>query len=336
MGFDVNKPIDFVMIWVDGNDPEWQKEKAKYDGSVVTTANSEVRYRDWDNLQYWFRAVEKYAPWVNKIHFVTWGHIPAWLDTSNPKLNIVKHSDFIPAEYLPTFSSHTIELNLHRIEGLAEQFVYFNDDTFINAPVKPEDFFKDGLPTDTVALNCIYFGKDSAGFFHGADIIVINTYFNKKEVIKKYWKKWLNLKNGINNVAKTLLLYPWPWFPGMYYQHVSSNFLKSTFETVWEKEFDTLNETCSHKFRKTGDVNQWVMKFWQLADGKFHVRRDDFVRCYHVKKRNFKWLCNDLRNKEHTIVCINDNAKTFDFEEQKQIVIDIFNEMLPEKSSFEK
>jgi len=124
MGFDMNKPIDFVMIWVDGNDPEWQKEKAKYDGSVVTTANSEVRYRDWDNLQYWFRAVEKYAPWVNKIHFVTWGHIPKWLDTTNPKLNIVKHSDFIPEEYLPTFSSHTIELNLHRIEGLAEIFQF--------------------------------------------------------------------------------------------------------------------------------------------------------------------------------------------------------------------
>lgn len=336
MELDLNKPIDFVMIWVDGNDPLWQAEKAKYDGSVITASNSEVRYRDWDNLQYWFRAVEKYAPWVNKIHFVTWGHIPSWLDTSNPKLNIVKHSDFIPEEYLPTFSSHTIELNLHRIEGLAEQFVYFNDDTFINAPVKPEDFFKDGLPTDTAALNCIFFGKDSAGFFHGADIIVINSYFNKKEVIKKYWKKWLNPKNGLNNVAKTVLLYPWPWFPGIYYQHVSSNFLKSTYETVWEKEFETLNETCSHKFRKTGDVNQWVMKFWQLADGKFNVRKDNFVRCYHVKDRNFKWLCDDLRNKEHTIVCINDNAKTYDFEEKKQTVIDIFNEVLPEKSSFEK
>ena len=134
-----SKPIDFVMIWVDGNDPEWQKEKAKYDERVVTTANSEVRYRDWDNLQYWFRAVEKFAPWVNKIHFVTWGHLPPWLDTSNPKLHVVNHKDFIPEEYLPTFSSHTIELNLHRIEGLAERFVYFNDDTFLMAPT-PEGY----------------------------------------------------------------------------------------------------------------------------------------------------------------------------------------------------
>ena len=81
----MNGPIDFVMIWVDGNDPEWRKEKSKYDGKVVTASNSEVRYRDWDNLQYWFRGVEKFAPWVNKIHFVTWGHLPEWLDTTNPK-----------------------------------------------------------------------------------------------------------------------------------------------------------------------------------------------------------------------------------------------------------
>ena len=55
-------PIDFVIIWVDGNDKQWQEEKAKYDGKTVTNANSEVRFRDWDNLQYWFRGVEKFAP----------------------------------------------------------------------------------------------------------------------------------------------------------------------------------------------------------------------------------------------------------------------------------
>lgn len=327
--------IDFIMTWVDGSDTEWLKEKAKYDGTTITTANSEVRYRDWDNLQYWFRSVEKYAPWVNKIHFVTWGHVPAWLDTNNPKINIVKHSDFIPAEYLPTFSSHTIELNLHRIEGLAEQFVYFNDDIFLNAPVKPEDFFKNGLPCDTAAQNCIFFGKDSAGFFHGADIMVINSHFNKKVCIKKNWKKWLNPKNGLNNVAKTLLLYPWPWFPGMYFQHVSTSYLKSTFNKVWEEEFEILDKTCSHKFRKTGDVNQWVMKFWQLADGKFNVRPDDFARCYHVKKSNYKAMCRDLRRGTHPMICINDNARTFHFEAKKKQVNAIFNRRLPEQSSFE-
>ena len=330
------KPIDFVIIWVDGNDPEWQKEKAQYDESKITVANSEVRYRDWDNLQYWFRGVEKFAPWVNKIHFVTWGHIPSWLDTTNTKLNIVNHKDYIPEKYLPTFSSHTIELNLHRIEGLAEQFVYFNDDTFLTAPVKPEDFFKDGKPCDTVAQDCIFFGKDSAGFYNGANTTVINANFNKKECIKKKPGVWFNPKNSFRNLVRTTLLLPWPWFPGFYYQHVATSFLKSNFDEVWEKEYETLDETCSHRFRKNTDVNQWVVKFWQMAKGEVAVRRDDFAYCYHVKESNFERLCKDIPSGRRKMLCINDTSKTIDFEVKVERVKEAFNKLLPEISTFEK
>ena len=331
----MNGPIDFVMIWVDGNDPEWRREKSKYDGKVITASNSEVRFRDWDNLQYWFRGVEKYAPWVNKIHFVTWGHIPQWLDTTNPKLNIVKHTDFIPEEYLPTFSSHTIELNLHRIEGLAEQFVYFNDDMFLTAPVKPEDFFKDGKPCDIAALDCIFFGKDSAGSFNGADITVINSHFKKKRILKRDWRKWYNLKNGVRSVIKTVLLYPWPWFPGLLYQHACNSFLKSTFTTVWAKEFELLDQTCSHRFRKQGDLNQWVMKFWQLAEGNFEVRREKFAYCYHVKESNFEKLLQDIPSGRHSLLCVNDTARTINFEDKKAKLKVVLEDCFSEISSFE-
>ena len=117
--------IDFVILWVDGNDPKWQSEKATYDSNINDDSNSASRYRDWGLLPYWFRGVEKFTPWVNKIHFVTWGHVPEFLNLNNPKLNIVNHKDFIPEEYLPTFSSHAIELNIHRIPGLSEKFIYF-------------------------------------------------------------------------------------------------------------------------------------------------------------------------------------------------------------------
>ncbi len=336
MSFDTSKPIDFVIIWVDGNDPEWQKEKAKYDTETVTTANSEVRFRDWDNLQYWFRGVEKFAPWVNRIHFVTWGHLPSWLDTSNPKLHIVNHRDFIPSEYLPTFSSHTIELNLHRIEGLAEQFVYFNDDTFITAPVRPEDFFKKGKPCDTVAQDCIFFGKDSAGFYNGADVTVVNSHFNKRQSIKNNLGIWFNPKNGFRNLVRTALLLPWPWFPGFYYQHVATSFLRSNFVEVWEKEFETLDTTCKNKFRKNGDVNQWLIKFWQMAKGQVSVRKDSFCYCYHIKETNFGALCKDIPSKKRKMLCINDTAKTENFEDKKKRVKAAFDKLLPEKSKFEK
>ena len=78
-----NEPIDFVIAWVDGNDQKWKREKewyARRDAKQSLCDNREERYRDWDNLQYWFRGVEKNAPWVHKIYFVTCGHLPKWLE----------------------------------------------------------------------------------------------------------------------------------------------------------------------------------------------------------------------------------------------------------------
>lgn len=76
--------IDFVVLWVDGNDPEWRAEKAKYQGMTLDDSNSENRFRDWGLMPYWFRAVEKFTPWVRKVHFVTCGHVPAFLNTGLP------------------------------------------------------------------------------------------------------------------------------------------------------------------------------------------------------------------------------------------------------------
>ena len=143
----MDEKIDFIVTYLDSEDTDWIKAKAENDGSdVVEALNSAARYRNLDNFQYWFRSVERYAPWVNKIHLVTWGHVPEWLNTAHPKLNIINHEDYIPEKYLPTFNSNVIELNYDRIDNLAEQFVNFNDDMFLNADTKPSDFFVNGLP----------------------------------------------------------------------------------------------------------------------------------------------------------------------------------------------
>ncbi len=328
--------IDFVMIWVDGNDPEWQKEKNLYDKSNKTGDSTIVRYRSWDNLQYWFRAVEKFAPWVNKIHFVTWGHLPPWLDTTNPKLNVVNHKDYIPAEYLPTFNANTIELNLHRIKGLADQFVYFNDDMFITAPVEPTDFFVDGKPRDTYGLDCIFFGKTSAGHFNGNDIEIINAHFDRREAMKKNRGKWFTPKNGVKRVIKTTALTLWPWFPGMYYDHLPSRFLKSTCETLWELEGEIMDATCRDKFRTKNNVNQWVYKYWQLASGIAVPMGTSEGRCFHIKDSLFDELLRSIETGRYKEICINDTVNTTNFELQKQQVIDAFEKLLPEKSGFEK
>ena len=63
--------IDFVVPWVDSNDPEWIKSYNHYrpEKPIQDTA----RFRDWGIFRYWFRAVERYAPWVNKVFLITNG-----------------------------------------------------------------------------------------------------------------------------------------------------------------------------------------------------------------------------------------------------------------------
>ncbi len=258
------------------------------------------------------------------------------MNTDNPKLKVVRHEEFIPEKYLPTFNSHTIELNLHRINGLSEHFVYFNDDTFVTAYVKPEDFFKKGLPCDTFAQDAIFFGKDSVGHINGAIATVINSNFSKKEALKKNIFKWYNPKNGFRNIVKTTLLMPWPWFPGFFYQHTANSFLKSTFNEVWEKEFSVLDNTCRDKFRQQTNVNQWLMKFWQLASGRFIPRHPKLGYCYHLKESNFQEACNAVSDGKHGVVCINDNVRTENFEDKAERLKEAFQVLLPAKSTFER
>ena len=333
----MNTEIDFVIAWVDGTDENWIREKDAYKPNVLTEDDSAVRYRDWKNLKYWFRSVEKYTPWVRKIHFVTWGHIPAWLDTTNPKLHVVKHTDYIPKEYLPTFNSHTIELNLHRIHGLSEQFVYFNDDMFVNRPMQPQQFFQKGLPCDVFGLDCVYFGIDSAGPYIGNDLTVINKHFRKSVSLKKNFGKYFRLRYGARRLYNTFFLTPWRWFPGFVYQHVANGYLKSTFEKVWEAEPEMLDETCKSRFRSQTNVNQWVFKFWQLAEGNFYPRAYKLSRCYHLSADRYcAELIDDIRHHTHGLICINDVQRTTDFEGKRDAINAVFEEVFPTPSSYEK
>src|SRR5690606_39009951 len=113
---------------------------------------SVARFRDYGFLKYWFRGVEKFAPWVRNIHFVTCGQKPDWINVNHPKIKFVNHEDYMPKEFLPCYNSNVIEIYMHRIPDLTEQFVYFNDDFFIINHITPKRFFTDGLPNDIAAF----------------------------------------------------------------------------------------------------------------------------------------------------------------------------------------
>lgn len=228
---DIDKKIDFLITWVDDSDPKWRKEFEYYSAKEGRCINTDVcRYRDWDTLRYWFRGVEKYAPWVNKVFFVTYGHLPKWLNTDNSKLVIVKHEDFIPAEFLPTFNSNTIEFFFHKIKGLSDRFVYFNDDMFLIDSVSPERYFRNGLPCDIAGLSSIkYKGMFGCSAYLALDLIRSN--FNKQDVVSQNQDKWYSIaypRLSLHN----LLHFRQTKFNEITDHHQPQGYLKKTYEAV--------------------------------------------------------------------------------------------------------
>lgn len=327
--------IDIVLLWVDGNDPVWLAEYEKY-APKVNGDKRNVRFRDWDNLRFLFRGIEKYAPWVSKVHFVTCGHIPDWLNLNAPKLNFVKHSDFIPNEYLPTFNCNPIEMNIHRIKDLAEQFIYFNDDTFLINSVSEERFFKNGLPCDIAALNTMQPNTQGIDHIICNDLILINKYFAKRSLLKEHFGKWINVRY-LSQWYRTLALLPWSMHTGFVDPHLPNAYLKSTFERVWELEPDILQKTTESRFRNITDVNQYLIRYWRLCSGEFSPynvwKNSELIT---IQNNNLDYISDVIRNQRKKVVCLNDADSTVDFDKAKMSLIRDFEVILPEKSSFEK
>ncbi|XP_051162524.1 N-acetylglucosamine-1-phosphotransferase subunits alpha/beta [Leptopilina boulardi] len=133
-------PIDVVYTWVNGSDPIFIDNLNRY-VSIMDVNAAASRFSDKDELRYSLRSLEMYAPWIRHVYIVTNGQIPSWLDMDNSRVTLVTHDDiFIDKNDLPTFSSPAIESHIHRISGLSEKFIYFNDDVMLGAEVWPEDF----------------------------------------------------------------------------------------------------------------------------------------------------------------------------------------------------
>lgn len=336
-----SKEIDFVLPWVDGSDPVWRAEREKYK-TDDSSDKREIRYRDWDILQYWFRGVERYTPWVNRIHFVTWGHLPKWLNTNHPKLHIVKQDDFIPQAYSPTFNCQTIEMNMHRIEGLSEQFVYFNDDIFLLQPVSPEQFFKNGLPCDGALMNPVYTndlssesGDDRIYYIIFNDIQYLNRQYQIRDCIRRHPGKWFNIKYG-THLIRNVLLVPWPRFTGFVVEHQGIPFLKSSFEKCWKDASDVMDATSRRRFRSMKNIDYNFIRFCQFAEGRFVPSKPLRTKYTQLNGQNTEEICHTIQEQQYKMVCVNDGPKVgLEFEPVKQQIKAAFETVFPDKSSFE-
>ena len=317
------------------NDPKWQQDFARFSGKINNKKNevSEARFRDYGFLKYWFRGVEKFAPWVRKIHFVTCGQKPDWLDISNPKINLVQHKDYIPTEYLPSYNSVVIERYLHRIPDLAEHFVYFNDDFYLINSISKERFFKNGLPCDIAAF--LYNPGWSQWYKRiKNNIRIINQHFDKKEVLATYHNKWFDKSYGKKAMWNYLLI-PYGKFITLRTPHNAQPFLKSTFEEVWAVAGKELTDTSVNRFRALNDLTPELFRTWQICKGNFeayNTYKDTKMFPLMIKPNK---AIKAIYEQRYSLICLNDNVHIRNYRQVMGNIQNAFESILPHKSKFE-
>lgn len=334
--------IDFVVTWLDSSDSEWQKSLALYKSDTKGDA-SEARFRDMNIFRYWFRAVETNAPWVNKIYLITNGKFPDWINKDNPKLVLVKHEDYMPKEILPTFNSCAIELHMHKIKGLSEHFVYFNDDIFLNSPITQDYYFKDGLPCDNnkeTYLNVpIYTEKDRFGIYLSmmANIGIINRHFRRWDTVRQSPKRWFGLHLGAKGLIMSALLARQRFFIGFSNYHLEQAYQKSIFDEIWEKEPDFMEESCS-RFREEVTANPYIFRYWQFATNRFFPMKRNGQFFFLTERNKMDEIEHAILRSQKASICLNDTSlcSDDDYEYIKDRLQQIFEKKFPQKSSFEK
>ncbi|MEE1287136.1 MAG: stealth family protein [Bacteroidaceae bacterium] len=312
-----NFDIDIVYLWVDGNDPIWRAKRDAFIGktSEESSRNCEGRYADNDELKYSLRSIEKHAPWIRNIYIVTDNQQPSWLDISCPKVKIIDLTEIMPREVLPCFNSSLIEKFLHNIPGLAEHFLYSNDDMFLYKTVKPSDFFMpDGYPI--IRLKSKPFRR-------------LRWYLDKK-LLKKTPSTY---RVTINMASKLVNKKYGVYYSGIPHHNIDA-YLKSDCKRVAEeilcKEF---RSNWKNQMRSEDDIQRIVYSYIALAEKHGHRQyvtvKDSFVVKIH-KAKDYK----KLLDYQPTFFCMNDSESAGGTDRLRSK--EMQERLFPKKSVFEK
>jgi hypothetical protein len=285
---------------VDGNDPLWKQDYEKYSDVPVL----EKRFRDWGTLRYLLRGIEKYMPFVSNVFLVVSheSQVPEWIDRT--AIRVVLHEDFIPKTLLPTFNCNPIEMHLHNIEGLSEQYIYFNDDLFPVAESRPEDFYRDG--------------KAVLGF---------SRHLFAGGMFKRICRNSDRRARSILSMTDSLcFIRP---------QHSC----QPMFKSVCFKVYDSLKDeilTSMTRIRTSANLNQYLYLDYAFYSGRMISER---ISCKHFSAAvtSPARLSKFIKNPSRKFLCINDvRLGERKFVRMQSAVIKAFETRFPHKSRFEK
>lgn len=291
--------MDIVITYVNGLDPEWQQEYAHHTQIPLL----EKRFRDWGTLRYLFRGIATYLPFIRRVHLVVAreSQVPAWINRS--QVNVVYHRDIIPAAYLPTFNSNTIEMHLHRIADLDEEYLYFNDDIFPVKMAAPTDFFRGGKA-----------------------VLGMSRHLFAGGMFKKI------CRNSDKMARQALGLRPSLCF--LRPQHVCAPMIKSACEQVYERLEPAILASLT-AVRSERNLTQYLFTDYLYLQGKLLNERLS-KKQFSVAVTSISRLQAFLEQPTHKLVCINDVKLSEErYQKMREMILRCFQEKFPNKSPFE-
>ncbi|MCX4527150.1 MULTISPECIES: stealth conserved region 3 domain-containing protein [unclassified Streptomyces] len=317
--WEVDFPIDVVYTWVDDSDPKWRERRddAKRAAGIATDGGADsgdVRFRNRDELRFSLRSLAMYAPWVRNVYIVTDDQTPDWLDTTQPGIKIVSHREiFADENWLPTFNSHAIESQLHRIEGLSEHFLYLNDDVFMGRPLSPSSFFgSNGMAhffRSPTAVPPVELAEGDEGYFAAAK--------NNRALLQRKFGR--TATHG--------------------FLHAPHPLRRSVLQEIAEECPEEIGATAASKFRATTDlsVTSSLHHHYGYLTGR---SMPSSISCSFINAGNYEHhtrLSRLLATRSHSVFCIGESADAaVPVDEQDRVLRAFLNAYFPVRSPFEK
>lgn len=273
--------MDVVITYVDINESFLTTYK-KYNSNIQKN-----RFSSYNVLDLQVKLIRKYASFIKNIFIVVAdkNQVPKELDLSICK--VVYHKDIIPEKFLPCFNSCTIEMFIHNIKGLDEEFVYFNDDVFILDYVSKRDFFLNHKPSLTFAVKDINPNETNTykkNLYNSSNLI-----FKQLKLENKYKDKYISVSHS--------------YFP----------MLKSVCKMIFDKNIYSIYGSLT-RTRNSKNYNTSIFHDYNYLTKNYNPIEKNYI--YLSSLSPIHEITSNIVGKEKKFICIN-NDNSYDFDNLK-------------------
>jgi hypothetical protein len=311
---ELSEPVDVVYTWVDDADPVWLERRRLVaeqasEAPEGPDARDHVRFRDRNELLYSLRSLEMNANWVRNVYIVTDRQVPWWLNTKNPRVHVVDHSEiFSDPSVLPVFNSHAIESQLHHIPGLARCYLYMNDDVFMAKPTTPGTFFL-GNAVSKFFVSSALFGLEPADEH---DVASSAAAKNGRDFIRREFGRTVSNK----------------------FKHTPHPQRRDVLEEMEQRYPDVFGVTASHRYRCPTDYSIAASLYHYYAFATHQAVPGD-IRYQYVSSQFLSdggQVERFIRERAYDVFCVNDDGQVHT---EQDVVEGLLRRCFPLKSSFE-